>query len=125
HAIVGAVVRFDRVDGVVVGGVAGGLRVQAEDLARVVVALDGHVAGAELDDGLRVVAVVGVEDGDEADGGGAIQGDDVAVGQADLRAAAAAGGDLIAGKYRKVDAGVDLAPVFSLLDHRSDVVVVA
>src|SRR5204862_8170141 len=99
------------------------LRIEADDLPRVVVALDGHVAAAELDDGLRVVAVVGVEDRLEPDGGGAVESDDVAVGEPDLGAAAAAGGHFIARENRQVDTGLDLAPVLPLLDDGAAVVV--
>src|SRR5205823_3683001 len=96
--------------------------VEAERLTMIVSALNGDVAVLDLDDRLRRLAIVRVIDGAEADVGGAVESDDVAVGQTDFRSPAPAGNHFIARIDRQVDARIDLAAIFGLTDDRAAIV---
>ncbi len=123
HAVLAAAVGLDGVDSLIVGHVAGAGGIEADEVLTGVGALDGYMAVAQLDDGLGIVAVVGIENGFDVDGGVVVERQDVPVGKTDLRAAAAGGGDVVAGIDRQVHPNVDLAAVVALLEDRAAVVV--
>ncbi len=122
-AIGAAAIVVDCVDRLIGCNVACARGIESQRFAIEICALHDDVSVAQFDDCLRRAVVVGIVDGSEADRGGSIERDDVAVGEPDLGAAAAVRRDLIARKHRIVDAGLGLLPIVTLPNDCAAVVV--